>query len=149
MATTPNKLLLLRSSFEDFISAMRLDSSSIDDVDVYHLMLVLSPLVAHTTLLHMFSTNTYRQHEARQGRSRLIQNRAALLSRFRNNPAIRPPFQRTHLDYKAFLEEARKIHESASPETRARYDLVKGTPSSGDSNAAVKWLLWQALRQGE
>lgn len=59
MATTPNKLLL-GSSFEDFISAMRLDSSSIDDVDVYHLMLVLSPLVGHTTLLHMFSTNTYR-----------------------------------------------------------------------------------------
>jgi hypothetical protein len=43
MATTPSKLLL-GSSFEDFTSAIGLDSSSIDDVSVYHLMLVLRPL---------------------------------------------------------------------------------------------------------
>lgn len=42
MATTVNRLLL-GSSFEDFTSAMRLDSSNVDDVSVYHLMLVLSP----------------------------------------------------------------------------------------------------------
>jgi hypothetical protein len=93
--------------------------------------------------------DTDRQHEARQGRFRLVQDRNALLPRFRHNPAIRAPFHRTQLDYKAFLKEAKTIYELACPETRARYDLAKDMPSSKDPNAAVKWLLWQALRQGE
>lgn len=94
-------------------------------------------------------TNTDRQHEVEQGRLRLIQNRDALLPQFKLSTTIQPPYHRTQIDFKAFLEEANAIHLSACPETRARYDLVGPASGVDSSNAAISWLLWQALRRGE
>lgn len=87
-----------------------------------------------------------RQYEVEQGRQRLVQNRDALLSQFKHNPMVQPPFHRSQIDFKSFLQETNTIHMLACPETRARYDMAFGPVNS---NAAISWLLWQALRRGE
>lgn len=58
MATAPSQLRL-GSSFGEFTSAMRLDPSSVEDVGVYHIMLV--QLISHGSpvyLLLYVSTDT-------------------------------------------------------------------------------------------
>jgi hypothetical protein len=90
--------------------------------------------------------NSRRQHEAKQGRQRLVHNRNALLPQFKHDTTVQPPYHRSQIDFKSFLQETKTIHLSACPETRARYDMASGPDNS---NAAISWLLWQALRRGE
>jgi hypothetical protein len=94
-------------------------------------------------------TDADRQHEVEQGRLRLIQNREALLPLFKHSTTIQPPYHRTQIDFRAFLQETKVIHLSASLETQARYDLVQKPPGSDSANPAISWLLMQALKQGE
>lgn len=137
--------LHLGSSFEDVTSTLGLDPTSTGDVRIYHLMLVLR-IPNSTTSTVTRDTDADRQHEAEQARRRLVHNRDALLPQFKHHPMVQPPYQRTQIDFNAFLRETKAIYLSACPETRARYDNAPGTR---DSNAAISWLLWQALRRGE
>jgi hypothetical protein len=91
-------------------------------------------------------TNSHLQHEAEHGRQRLVQNRDALLPQFKHNAMVQPPYHRSQIDFKSFLQETKTIYLFACPETRARYDMASGPDNS---NAAISWLLWQALRRGE
>lgn len=137
--------LRLGSSFEEVTSTLGLDPTNTDDVRIYHLMLVprTPDCTAPASSCH---TNVNRQHEAEQGRQRLVQNRDALLPQFRQNAMVQPPFHRSQIDFKSFLQETKTIHMFASPETRAKYDKACGP---NNTNAAIRWLLWQALRRGE
>lgn len=137
--------LRLGSSFEEVTSTLGLDPTNTDDVRIYHLMLV-SRTLKLTAPAASRHANAECQHETEQGRQRLVQNRDALLPQFRHNAMVQPPFHRSQIDFKSFLQETKAIHMFASPETRARYDLASGP---NNSNAAISWLLWQALRRGE
>jgi len=116
--------LHLGSSFEEVTSTLGLDPTNTSDVRIYHLML----------------------QEAEKGRQRLVQDRDALLPHLKQSPLAQSPYHRTQIDFKAFLRETKTIQLSACPETRARYDKAFG---ANNSNAAISWLLWQALRRGE
>lgn len=138
--------LRLGSSFEEFISTLMLDPSNTDDVRIYHLMLVPKSFTA-CTLPQI--ANADRQHEVEQGRFRLMNNKDALLPHFQHNTAIQPPYHRTQIDFKAFLQESEAIYVAACPETRARYNLVDEKSGPDSSKAVINWLLWQSLRKGE
>lgn len=147
MPATPCQLRL-GSSFEEITSILGLDPANTDDVRIYHIMLVMRfPFLLYPR--YSGNTNADPQHEVDQGRQRLVQNRDALLPQFKQNTMIIPPYYRTQIDFKAFLQETKVIHLSACPETRARYDLVEKASGPDSSNAAISWLLWQALRRGE
>jgi len=137
--------LRLGSSFEEVTSTLGLDPTNTSDVRIYHLMLVPYRSNFHSND-GTRDTDVDRQHEVGKGRQRLVQNKDALLPQFKQSPLAQPPYHRTHIDFKAFLRETKAIHLSACPETRARYDKASGPD---DSNAAISWLLWQALRGGE
>ena len=138
MSPTPCTLRL-GSSFEEVTNVLSLDPTDAEDVRIYHIMLVPNINV----------TDVHHQREVEQGRQRLIQNKDALLPQFKNSTTIRPPYQRTQIDFRAFLQEARAIHLTACTETRVRYDLVAPASAPDSSNAAINWLLWQTLRRGE
>lgn len=133
----------LGSSLEEVTSTLGLDSTNTDDVRIYHLMLVPPIFTAPAMAC---CTDSHRQHEAEQGRQRLVQNRDALLPQFRHNTTKQPPYHRSQIDFKSFLQETKTIYLFTFPETRARYDMALGPDNS---NAAISWLLWQALRRGE
>ncbi|GAB7333797.1 hypothetical protein MBLNU13_g05312t1 [Cladosporium sp. NU13] len=116
--------LRLGSSLEEVTRTLDLDSTDTEDVRIYYLML----------------------HEAEQGRQRLVQNRDALLPQFKHNTMVQPPYHRSQIDFKSFLQETKTIHLIAYHEARARYDVASGPDNS---NAAISQLLWQALRRGE
>ena len=137
--------LRLGSSFEEVTSTLGLDPTNTDDVRIYHLMLV-PPNPTSTVSAVICCTNSHRQHEAEQGRQRLVQNWDALLPQLKHNTMVQPPYHRSQIDFKSFLQETKTIHMFACPDTRARYDLASG---QDNSNAAISWLLWQALRRGE
>ena len=138
--------LRLASSFEEVTSALGLDHTNAEDVRIYHIMLVPDVL---TVPMRYRITDANRQHEVEQGRQRLAQNRDALLPQFKRSATIQPPYHRTQIDFRAFLQETKAIQLTASHETRARYDLVGKASGPESSNAAISWLLWQALRRGE
>jgi hypothetical protein len=140
--------LRLGSSFEEVTSILGLDPTNPDDVRIYHIMLVMGSILLPYPR-YSGNTNANPQHEVDQGRQRLVQNRDTLLPQFKQNTMIQPPYHRTQIDFKAFLQETKVIHLSACPETRARYDLVGKASGPESSNAAISWLLWQALRRGE
>lgn len=140
--------LRLGSSFEEVTNILGLDPTNTDDVGIYHIMLVMQSIFLLCSR-YSGNTNADTQHEVDQGRQRLVQNRDALLPQFKQNTMIQPPYHRTQIDFKVFLQETKVIHLSACPETRARYDLVGKASCSDSSNAAISWLLWQALRRGE
>ena len=83
------------------------------------------------------------------GRMRLCYDRTSLLPQFISNPTIQAPFNRTQIDYAIFLQESERIYKSASPESRARYNLANHSRRSDCPTPAVSWMLWQALRFGE
>jgi hypothetical protein len=142
MPTTSSQLRL-GSSFEEVTSTLGLDPTNTDDVRIYHLMLVPPTFTVPAVVCY---ANSHRQHEAKQGRQRLVHNRDALLPQFKHDTTVQPPYHRSQIDFKSFLQETKTIHLSACPETRARYDMASGPDNS---NAAISWLLWQALRRGE
>jgi hypothetical protein len=80
---------------------------------------------------------------------RLCYDRTSLLPQFISNPRIQAPFNRTQIDYAIFLQESERIYKSASPESRARYNLANHSRRSDCPTPAVNWMLWQALRFGE
>ena len=137
--------LRLGSSFEEVTSKLGLDPTNTDDVRIYHLMLVQRTPSPTSSALSRHA-NVDRQHEAEQGRQRLVQNRDALLPQFKHNRMVQPPYHRSQIDFKFFLQETKTIHMLACPDTRARYDMASGPDNS---NTAISWLLWQALRRGE
>lgn len=149
MAVTTSSLRL-GSSVEEVMSALRLDLSDVDDARIYGYMLVPKLSLVASPFKSTF-TNPDLQHEADQGRSRLVQNRNALLPHLKHDAAIEAPFHRTQIDHHAFLQEAKAIYSSACPETRARYDHIGESqlPGQCTSNPAVSWLLWQSMRWGE
>jgi len=138
--------LRLASSFEEVTSALGLDHTNIEDVRIYHIILVPNPL---TVPMECHVTDINHQHEVEQGRQRLVQNRYALLPQYKRSATMQPLHHRTQIDFSAFLQETKAIQLTASPKSRARYDLVGKASGPDSSSAAISWLLWQALRRGE
>ena len=129
MTTNPSSSSQLRlgSSLQDFLRILQLDPSNAKDVKLYQTML----------------------QEVEAGRMRLCYDRTSLLPQFISNPTIQAPFNRTQIDYAIFLQESERIYKSASPESRARYNLANHSRRSDFPTPAVNWMLWQALRFGE
>jgi hypothetical protein len=145
MTTNPSSQLRLGSSLQDFLRILQLDPSNAKDVKLYQTM-----LVSRSSPPNNPSTNPPpQQQEVEAGRMRLCYDRTSLLPQFINNPTIQAPFNRTQIDYAIFLQESERIYKSASPESRARYNLANHCRRSDCPTPAVNWMLWQALRFGE
>jgi hypothetical protein len=156
MTTNPSSQLRLGSSLQDFLRILQLDPSNAKDVKLYQTMLVsiLSPLPTPSTHppmnpTHQLTLTPPQQQEVEAGRMRLCYDRTSLLPQFINNPTIQAPFNRTQIDYAIFLQESERIYKSATPESRARYNLANHCRRSDCPTPAVNWMLWQALRFGE
>jgi hypothetical protein len=143
MTTNPSQLRL-GSSLQDFLRILQLDPSNAKDVKLYQTMLVSQPFI--TTNPQLTSPP---QQEVEAGRMRLCYDRTSLLPQFLNNPTIQGPFNRTQIDYTIFLQESERIYKSATPESRARYNLANHCRRQDCPTPAVSWMLWQALRFGE
>jgi len=158
MTTNSSSQLRLGSSLQDFLRILQLDPSNPKDVKLYQTMLVSHVLTtsrppqwnnAITNITSQPTADLPQQQEVEAGRVRLCYDRASLLPQFLTNPAIQAPFNRTQIDYAIFLLESERIYKSASPESRARYNLANHSRRSDCPTPAVNWMLWQALRFGE
>jgi hypothetical protein len=150
MATTYNMVadryeIKMSSTLEEFLNALGIDLCEERCSEIYAQMLVCR--LPGTDLYG--SADEGPQWEVERGRLSLVYARSSLLPHLRNDKSVQAPFYRTQIDYVAFLHESKNIYAKASPSTREFYNAAEKGPNIGHANCAIKWLLWQALRQAE